>query len=67
MLTAATVGAMLGGAVFGDHCSPLSDTSVVSAFATECELKQHIKTQIPYALVVAAFCCICYTFLGLML
>lgn len=67
MLTAATVGAIFGGAVFGDHCSPLSDTSVVSAFATECELKQHIKTQIPYALVVAAFCCICYTFLGLML
>ncbi|MCH2535497.1 MAG: hypothetical protein MK008_13715 [Bdellovibrionales bacterium] len=65
MLTAATVGAIFGGAVFGDHCSPLSDTSVVSAFATECELKQHIKTQIPYALVVAGICCILYTLLGL--
>lgn len=47
------VGAVFGGAVFGDHCSPLSDTSIVSAFATNCELKGHVKTQIPYALSVA--------------
>jgi len=52
----AIIGAIFGGAVFGDHCSPISDTTVVSAFATDCELKDHTKTQLPYALLAALLC-----------
>ena len=50
----AAVGAVLAGAVFGDHCSPISDTTVISALASECSLETHVWTQMPYALTVAA-------------
>ncbi len=50
---AATIGAVLAGAVFGDHCSPISDTTVVSAFSSECEVMAHVRTQLPYALAAA--------------
>ncbi len=49
----ASVGSVLAGAVFGDHCSPISDTTVLSALATGCSLESHVWTQIPYALTVA--------------
>lgn len=49
----ASVGAVLAGAVFGDHCSPISDTTVLSAAASGCTLEQHVWTQMPYAIVVA--------------
>ncbi len=49
----ASVGAVLSGAVFGDHCSPISDTTVLSSLASECSLEAHVWTQIPYALTVA--------------
>jgi len=49
----ATVGAVLAGAVFGDHCSPLSDTTIVSAFSSDCEVMAHVRTQMPYALAAA--------------
>ncbi|MDB4439597.1 hypothetical protein OAF42_00310 [Planctomicrobium sp.] len=48
-----TIGAVLGGAIFGDHCSPISDTTVLSSAATGCEHLSHVKTQLPYALTVA--------------
>jgi Na+/H+ antiporter NhaC len=54
----ATVGAVLAGAVFGDHCSPISDTTIVSAFSSGCDVMAHVRTQLPYALaaaLVAAF------------
>jgi Na+/H+ antiporter NhaC len=51
---AATVGAVLAGAVFGDHCSPLSDTTIVSALSSECDVLAHVRTQLPYALAAAA-------------
>jgi len=44
------IAAILGGGVFGDHCSPISDTSCVSAIASGCDLLEHVKTQLPYAL-----------------
>jgi len=53
----ASVGAVLAGAIFGDHCSPISDTTVLSAAASGCSLEEHVWTQAPYALaacVVAA-------------
>jgi len=49
----ATIGAVLAGAVFGDHCSPISDTTIVSAFASGCGVVEHVRTQIPYALIGA--------------
>ena len=49
----ATIGAVLAGAVFGDHCSPISDTTIVSAFASGCDAIEHVRTQIPYALIGA--------------
>ena len=47
----ATVGAILAGAIFGDHCSPISDTTVLTCLATRCDLMDHVTTQIPYALL----------------
>jgi len=51
---AATVGAILAGAIFGDHCSPISDTTVLSSAAAGCDHLQHVATQLPYALLTAA-------------
>ena len=44
------IAAILGGGIFGDHCSPISDTTCVSAIASGCDLLEHVKTQMPYAL-----------------
>lgn len=46
-----TTAAILAGSVFGDHCSPISDTTILSSIASRCELTAHVKTQIPYALL----------------
>jgi Na+/H+ antiporter NhaC len=48
-----TVSSVLAGAVFGDHCSPISDTTIMSSMASSCDHIDHVKTQIPYALTVA--------------
>ncbi len=47
-------GAVLGGAVFGDQCSPISDTTILSSMFTGCDLMDHVKSQIPLALAAAA-------------
>jgi Na+/H+ antiporter NhaC len=47
----ATVGAVLAGACFGDHCSPLNDSTVMAALVSECTLESHVWTQFPYAVV----------------
>lgn len=47
------ISSVMGGAVFGDHCSPISDTTVLSAMSSACDLVDHVRTQLPYALVVA--------------
>lgn len=49
-----TVSAVLAGAVLGDHCSPISDTTILSSLASGCNHIDHVKTQIPYALTVGA-------------
>ena len=41
---------MLDGSIFGDHCSPISDTTVLSSIASSCDHSAHVRTQIPYAL-----------------
>jgi Na+/H+ antiporter NhaC len=45
-------GAVLDGAIFGDHCSPISDTTVMSSLSSGCNLMDHIRTQLPYAVSV---------------
>lgn len=49
----ASVGGVLAGAVFGDHCSPISDTTILSAQSSACDHIAHVVTQLPYALFVA--------------
>jgi Na+/H+ antiporter NhaC len=49
-----TIGAVLAGAVFGDHCSPISDTTIVSSFSCDCDVMAHVRTQLPYALTAGA-------------
>ena len=46
--------AVLGGGVFGDHCSPISDTTIISSLASMSDHIEHVKTQIPYALLAGA-------------
>jgi len=48
-----TISSVLAGAIFGDHCSPISDTTVLSSTASGCDHVDHVRTQLPYALVVA--------------
>lgn len=52
----ATFSSVLAGAIFGDHCSPLSDTTVLSSRACDCNHVLHVRTQMPYALVVGVTC-----------
>ncbi len=47
------ISSVLAGAIFGDHCSPISDTTVLSSTAAACDHLDHVKTQLPYALLVA--------------
>jgi Na+/H+ antiporter NhaC len=48
-----SISSVLAGAIFGDHCSPISDTTVLSSTASACDHVDHVRTQLPYALVVA--------------
>ncbi len=50
MILILCLGAVLDGAIFGDHCSPLSDTTVLSSIASAVDHVDHVRTQIPYAL-----------------
>ena len=55
----ATAASVLDGAIFGDHCSPISDTTVMSSAATSCDHMAHVRTQLPYAMLsmaAAVFC-----------
>ena len=53
------LGAVLDGAIFGDHCSPISDTTILSAIVSSCDPMHHVRTQMPYALTVAAIALMC--------
>ncbi|MDX1394053.1 MAG: Na+/H+ antiporter NhaC family protein [Gemmatimonadota bacterium] len=52
-LLVATVSSVLAGSIFGDHCSPISDTTVLSSMASACDHLDHVRTQLPYAVAVA--------------
>jgi Na+/H+ antiporter NhaC len=58
------VAAVLGGGVFGDHCSPISDTTVVSSMASCSDHIDHVRTQLPYALLAAAVAVVVFAAVG---
>lgn len=49
-----SVASVMAGAVWGDHCSPISDTTILSSMSSDCDLIEHVKTQLPYAVCVGA-------------
>ena len=53
LITIMSLAAVLDGAIFGDHCSPISDTTIMSSIATSCDHIHHVRTQFPYAFLVA--------------
>lgn len=57
-------GAVFGGAIFGDHCSPISDTTIMSCATSGCDIIDHVKTQIPYVVCYAVISLILYVVLG---
>lgn len=50
------ISSVLAGCVFGDHCSPISDTTILSSMASSCDHISHVRTQLPYAILVAVIC-----------
>ena len=63
-LTVIGMSACLAGSVCGDHCSPISDTTIMSSAGAQCEHVNHVSTQLPYALTVAAVSFVSYLFTG---
>ncbi len=58
------VSACLAGAVCGDHCSPISDTTIMASAGAQCDHLNHVSTQLPYAITVAAVSFVCFIFTG---
>ncbi len=58
------IAATLGGGVFGDHCSPISDTTIISSMASASDHIDHVKTQLPYALLTGFITALLYLVLG---
>ena len=58
------IAASMAGAVFGDHCSPISDTTIMSSAGAECSHVNHVSTQAPYAILVASVCFVFYIIAG---
>lgn len=59
-----SISACLAGAVCGDHCSPISDTTIMASTGAQCDHVNHVSTQLPYALTVAAVCVVGYLLSG---
>ncbi|WP_300270173.1 Na+/H+ antiporter NhaC family protein [uncultured Flavonifractor sp.] len=59
------IAATLGGAVMGDHCSPISDTTIMASSGAQCYHLNHVATQLPYAVTVAAVCFVNYILAGI--
>jgi Na+/H+ antiporter NhaC len=58
------IAAVLGGGVFGDHCSPISDTTIISSMASATDHIDHVRTQIPYALIAAGISLLLFVIFG---
>ena len=61
-----SIASCLAGAVCGDHCSPISDTTIMASAGGHCEHVNHVATQLPYALTVAAICLLGYMLIGIL-
>ena len=59
------ISAAMAGSVFGDHCSPISDTTIMSSAGAQCEHLLHVSTQLPYAITVALISFVCYIIAGI--
>jgi len=60
----ATIGSVLTGAVMGDHCSPISDTTILSSTGAGCDHIDHVRTQIPYVAVASGISFVCFILVG---
>jgi Na+/H+ antiporter NhaC len=58
------IGAVISGGIFGDHVSPISDTTIISSMASGCDHIEHVRTQMPYALIIAGVASVLYLFMG---
>ena len=61
------IGAVISGGIFGDHVSPISDTTIISSMASGCDHIEHVRTQMPYALIIAGIASILYLVMGWMM
>ena len=59
-----TIGAVISSGIFGDHCSPISDTTILSSMSVGTDLLSHVRTQLPYALLTAALATVAYVIAG---
>ena len=57
----------LGGCIFGDHCSPISDTTIMTCSTTGCDIIDHVKTQAPYCVSIAVVSFVMYVIFGFVL
>ncbi|MFN3190392.1 MAG: Na+/H+ antiporter NhaC family protein [Aureliella sp.] len=60
-LLTTTIGSVLAGAIFGDHCSPISDTTILSSKSSDCDHIAHVRTQMPYAVTIGIVAVLCGT------
>lgn len=60
------LGATLAGSVYGDHCSPISDTTILASTGADCQHIRHVETQLPYATLTAVVCAVGYLIAGFM-
>ena len=61
------IAAVMGGGVFGDHCSPISDTTIIASLAAGCDHFDHVRTQLPYAVGVGLLSTIAYLVAGILM
>jgi tetracycline resistance efflux pump len=61
-----SIASCLAGAVCGDHCSPISDTTIMASAGGHCEHVNHVVTQLPYVLVVGSVCMVGYLLIGIL-
>lgn len=64
LVTFASIGAVFGGGIFGDHCSPISDTTIMSSMFSASDHIDHVSTQLPYALVVGSISALLYVLIA---
>jgi len=61
------IATVLGGGVFGDHCSPISDTTIISSMASATDHIDHVRTQLPYALIAGGLALVLFLIFGFIL